>query len=282
MSNYKEFTITSKPFLPDLLQGVLWMSNISGIQEEDNFIKVICEEGSDVSEKEIAVMLEKLKEEKVIESFVVIEKVLENKNWNEEWEKSREVIVVSDTLVIKPSFKEYSPKANQIVITIDPKMSFGTGEHQSTKLSLQFLEKYVKKGMNILDVGTGTGILAIASIKLGASKVIAIDNDEWSYENSVENCEVNSVQDKVDVRFCEIENVNENDFDLVAANIQKDVLLQIKNEIRKRVKLNGIVILSGLLISDQEQIRHDYEELNFKLIDSSISEEWLSLVFKLC
>lgn len=282
MSNYKEFTITSKPFLPDLLQGVLWMSNISGIQEEDNFIKVICEEGSDVSEKEIAVMLEKLKEEKVIESFVVIEKVLENKNWNEEWEKSREVIIVSDRIVIKPSFKEYSSKPNQIVITIDPKMSFGTGEHQTTKMSLLFLEKYVKKEMRILDVGTGTAVLAIISAKLGASNIIAIDNDECCCENSIENCEVNSVQGKVDVRLCEIKDVSENNFNLVVANIQKDILLQIKNEICKRVMPNGIVILSGLLVTDRVQILHDYEELNFKLIDSSISEEWLSLVFKLC
>ncbi len=281
MTNYKEFTITSKPFIPEILQGVLWELNLSGIQEEDDCVKVFCEEGSDVSEKEITALLEKMREEKVIESFLVIEKTFENKNWNEEWEKSREVIKVSDRIVIKPSFKDYEAKPNQIVITIDPKMSFGTGEHQSTKLCLLFLEKYVQEGMKILDVGTGTAILAIAAVKLGADKVIAIDNDEWSDENSVENCIVNSVQDKVDVRLCEIKDVNENDFDLVVANIQKDVLLQIKNEIHNRVKLNGIVILSGLLISDREQIQHDYEELNFILIDSSISEEWLSLVFQL-
>ena len=159
------------------------------------------------------------------------------------------MIVVSDTLVIKPSFKEYSAKPNQIVITIDPKMSFGTGEHESTKLSLLFLEKYVKNGMKILDVGTGTAVLAIASVKLGASKVIAIDNDEWCYENSIENCEVNEVREKVDIRLCEIKDVAEKDFDLIVANIQRDILLEIKNEIRERIRKNGIVILSGLLVT---------------------------------
>jgi len=280
MNKYIEFTITSRPFLPELLQGVMWELNISGIQEEENFIKVFCTEESSTDQKEISVQLQKLVNEAVIESFIVTEKILENKNWNEEWEKSREVIVVSDTLVIKPSFKEYSAKPNQIVITIDPKMSFGTGEHQSTKLSLLFLEKYVKKGMRILDIGTGTAVLAIASVKLGANNVIAIDNDECCFENSIENCEVNSVQEKIDVRLCEIKEVTENEFDLVAANIQRDILLQIKKEIRERIKKKGILILSGLLIQDKEEIQREYETPNFVLVDSNISGEWISMVFQ--
>ena len=281
MSSYKEFTITSKPFVPELLQGLLWELNISGIQEEEDHIKVFCAEANLTNQNEISAQLQKLVNEKVIKSFIVSEKTLENKNWNEEWEKSREVIVVSDTLVIKPSFKEYSAKPNQIVITIDPKMSFGTGEHQSTQLCLLFLEKYVKEGMKILDVGTGTAVLAIASIKLGADKVIAIDNDECCYENSIENCEVNSVKEEVDIRLCEIKDVNEKNFDLIAANIQRDILLQIKNEIHKRLAKNGFLILSGLLIQDQAEIQKEYESLGFTLLDSKISGEWISLVFQL-
>ena len=280
MSNYKEFTISSQPFLPEILQGILWNLNISGIQEEASNIKVFCEEESDVSANIITATLEKLKEEKVIESFTVIQETLENKNWNEEWEKSREVIVVSDRIVIKPSFKEYTPKLNQIILTIDPKMSFGTGEHQSTKLSLQFLEKHVKPGMNVLDVGTGTAVLAIASIKLGASRAIAIDNDEWSYENSIENCEVNQVKEKVDVRLCEIKDVIEKDFDLIVANIQRDILLQIKKEISERIKKGGTLILSGLLVQDGEEIISEYSLLNFEMIETNTSGEWISIVFR--
>ena len=281
MNSYKEFTITSTPFLPELLQGLLWELNISGIQEEEDHIKVFCAEASSTNQMEISDQLQKLVNENVIKSFTIDEKILDNKNWNEEWEKSREVIVVSDTLVIKPSFKEYSAQPNQIVITIDPKMSFGTGEHQSTQLCLLFLEKYVKEGMKILDVGTGTAVLAIASIKLGADKVIAIDNDECCYENSIENCEVNSVKEEVDIRLCEIKDVNEKDFDLIAANIQRDILLQIKNEIHKRLAKNGFLILSGLLIHDQAEIQKEYESLGFTLLDSKISGEWISLVFQL-
>ena len=282
MNNYKEFTITAIPFIPEVLAGVLWELNITGIQEEDTFIKVFCPEVSSTNQIEISAQIQKLVKEKVIESFVVIEKVLENKNWNEEWEKSRKVIVVSNTLVIKPSFKEYSAKPDQIVITIDPKMSFGTGEHESTKLSLLFLEKYVKRGMKVLDVGTGTAILAIASAKLGADKILAIDIDECCYENSIENCIVNSVQDKIDIRLCEIKEVAEKDFDLMAANIQKDILINISKDIRDRTKINGILILSGLLIQDKEEIQHEYERLNFSMLEFEISGEWISIVFQLC
>jgi ribosomal protein L11 methyltransferase len=281
MEKYKEFIITSTPFLPEILQGLLWKFDITGIQEERNFIRVFCTEESQIQQKDISSELQRLVNEAIIESFIVDEQVLENRNWNEEWEKSREVIYVSNNLVIKPSFKDYSAKPNQITIIIDPKMSFGTGEHQSTKLSLIFLEKYVKRDMKILDVGTGTAILAIASIKLGADKVIAIDNDEWSYNNSVENCEVNSVEEKVDVRLCEIGDVKDKDFDLIVANIQRDILLDIRAEIQKRMRKNGILILSGLLILDREEIIQIYETLNFSAIDSAISEEWVSLVFQL-
>jgi len=280
MNNYKEFTISAIPFIPEVLSGVLWQLNISGIQEEENFIKIFCTEESLTNQKEISAQLQKLVNESVIESFIVSEKILENKNWNEEWEKSREVIVVSDTLVIKPSFKKYSSKPNQIVITIDPKMSFGTGEHQSTKLSLLFLEKYVMKGTRILDVGTGTAVLAIASAMLGATQVIAIDNDEWCYENSIENCEVNSVHDKIDIRLCEIKDVHEKDFDMVVANIQRDILLEIKTAIRERTINDGILILSGLLLHDKDEIQHEYENLDFTLIDSNNSDEWISMVFR--
>lgn len=280
MDNYKEFTITSKPFLPEVLQGILWQLKLSGIQEEDNYLKIFCEEAESVSQTMILEQLQLLVKEKVIESFMVEEKVLENKNWNEEWEKSREVILVSDKLVIKPSFKEYSAKRDQIVITIDPKMSFGTGEHQSTKLSLLFLEKYVKKGMEILDVGTGTAVLAIASIKMGADQAIAIDNDEWCFENSMENCELNLVKDKVDIRLCEINDVAEQEFDLIVANIQRDILLQIKDAIHHRLIKNGLLILSGLLIQDKEEIQTVYQELNFSLLENKVSDEWISMIFQ--
>ena len=157
-------------------------------------------------------------------------------------------------------------------------MSFGTGEHQTTKLIIQFLEKYVEKGMKVLDVGTGTGILSITAIKLGADSATAIDNDEWCLENIQENCNLNNVSDKIFIKISELESVEEKDFDLILANIQKNVLQDIAGEIIKRLKKNGLVILSGLLIEDEKDIKEKYNEL--KLIDKKQMGEWLSLVLR--
>ncbi|MDZ7624568.1 MAG: 50S ribosomal protein L11 methyltransferase [Ignavibacteriaceae bacterium] len=182
--------------------------------------------------KQIAEAMNKLNNDKLIESFRIEKEILEDKNWNEIWEKSREVIRVSDRIVIKPTFKEYSAKPDEIVLTIDPKMSFGTGEHQTTKLILRLLEKYVTKGMKVLDVGSGTGILAIASVKLGASKAVAVDFDEICLENCKENSLLNEVSDSVEIITGEIDDVKEKDFDLILANIQKNVLLDIADKIK--------------------------------------------------
>ena len=278
MKYFKEFIIITNPFIPDIVSGFLWELNISGINEEDDALIIFADAKDELTKEEIHNQLQKLIDNKIINSFEIEEKIIEDKDWNEEWEKGLNIVEVSDKIIIKPSFKDYENKENKIVITIDPKMSFGTGEHETTKLIVQFLEKYIRKGMKILDVGTGTGILSILSIKLGAKSVYAIDNDEWCFENAQENSQLNNVNDKIDIRFSEIPEVLEKDFDLILANIQKNVLLNISSEIVKRLSKNGFVILSGLLIEDEKDIVEQYKEL--KLVDCKTMGEWLALVFK--
>ena len=159
-------------------------------------------------------------------------------------------------------------------------MSFGTGEHQTTKLVLRLLEKYVKKGMNVLDVGSGTGILAIAAVKLGAEKAVAIDFDETCFDNCKENCLVNGVVNSVEVRTGEIKDLEKNNFDLILANIHKNVLIEIADEIKSRIKRNGIVILSGLLTSDQKDIKTKYHSLGFKTEQIEQMDEWIAVVLR--
>lgn len=279
MKIYKEFKIFFDPFMLDLVSGFLWELDITGLHEEENFIKVFSNEESNVSKEIIAAQMEKLVDEKVINSFNIEENILEDKNWNEEWEKSINVIEISDRIVIKPSFRNYESKRDQIIITIDPKMSFGTGEHPTTKLVLQLLEKYIEKNSKVLDIGTGTGILSIASIKLGADSVLAIDNDEWCIENSKENIKLNNVEDKIKIRFAEINQIEEDNFDLILANIQKNVLLDIAEEIKSKLKNGGTAILSGLLADDEKDILKKYEELNFSLVEKKIIGEWTALVY---
>jgi ribosomal protein L11 methyltransferase len=271
--------IFTQPFNPELISGLLWEFDLAGLIEEENHLKIFTSEDSDISLEAIKSALDNLRKEKLIESFSVKRELLEDKNWNELWEKSREVIRVSDSIVIKPTFKEYFAKENEIVLTIDPKMSFGTGEHQTTRLVLRLLEKYVKPGMKILDVGSGTGILAIAAIKLGASKAVAIDFDEICYNNCRENCVLNGVSDAVEVLTGEIDDVKGKDFDMILANIQKNVLLEIAKKIKERISKNGIVILCGLLESDKIDIENKYQSLGFKTERVESMDEWIALIF---
>ena len=281
MKKYKEFLITAEPFNPEILSSILWELDITGINEEVNCLRVFTGTESDLNQVNVNEQLQKLVDENLIREFRVEESVFEDKNWNEEWEKSLNIINVSDKVVIKPSSKEYKQKEDEIVITIDPKMSFGTGEHQTTKLIIRMLEQHLKKGMKVLDAGTGTGILSIAAIKLGASEAIGFDTDEWCFENARENCTINNVSDKVVIRIGDIGVIKENEFDLILANIQKNILMVLCEGFRKRLKKNGIIILSGLLVEDENDIFKEYSNRGFRHVETRTMDEWIALSFVL-
>ncbi len=201
------------------------------------------------------------------------------KNWNEEWEKSINITKVGKNFVIKPTFREYAPEPDDIVLIIEPKMSFGTGEHETTRLMLQAIEELVKPGMKVLDAGTGTGILAIAAAKLGASEVQAFDIDEWTADNGSENVMLNKVSDIVEVRVCEIKDIIDRDFDLTMANIHKSVLMEISDELVKTVKPKGLLVLSGILPEDEYEILRKYEAHGLMCISTLKENEWIALTF---
>jgi len=280
MSRSTKYIITSSPFIPDILSGILWQLDINGVNEDEQSISVFVTDASDVDENIIRGQLDRIISQNLIQSYSIEKEEIEDKNWNEIWEMSREVIRVSDRIIIRPSFKTYDQKENEIVLTIDPKMSFGTGEHESTKLVLQLLEGYVQKGDNILDVGSGTGVLAIAAIKLGADSAVAVDNDQLCYENCFENCSINDVVGKVEITEGVIDGIIKTDFDLIVANIQKNILLDISDQIKQRVKVGGRVILSGLMLNNEKEIKLRYQSLGFKQIEIKYLNEWLAIVFK--
>ena len=279
MKNYKEFVVTFIPFNAELISGPLWELDIAGINELDNSLVLFTIENSTVTIENVEEIMRSLQKENLVETFSVTEELLENKNWNEEWEKKVRVIQITDKIVIKPSFKEYTPKENQVIIQIDPKMSFGTGEHATTRLVLEFCENHVNKNDTVLDVGCGTGILAIGSVLLGAKKAIGIDNDEWCLLNGNENVALNKLEDKVEIRLCETKDVVEKDFDLILANINKHILIDIRNDLYDKMKAGGKLILSGLLNTDEEDIVKHYSEKGLKLVEKKHQDEWIALVF---
>ncbi|MBK7980520.1 MAG: 50S ribosomal protein L11 methyltransferase [Ignavibacteriae bacterium] len=279
MKNYKQFIIKADPFNIDLLSGNLWNLEILGINEYDNYLTAFVYEDSELDIEKIEVSLNELKRQNLLNYFSVEVENVEGKNWNEEWEKKINVIEVTEKLVIKPTFKEYNAKPGQIILTIDPKMSFGTGEHQTTKIVLRLLEKYADNKKLVLDLGSGTGILGIAASKLGAENVICIDNDEWCYINAQENIERNEVKN-VEIINGEIDKVKELKFDLVVANINKHILLSIYNQIKNVCVENCILILSGLLESDYDEIKKQYTQIGFTALEFLQQDEWIGIVFK--
>lgn len=280
MKNYNQFVVTFLPFNSDLVSGALWELELEGINELDNSLLLFAMEDSGITIQNVEEIMLSLKNENLVESFTVSEEVIENKNWNEEWEKKVRVIEVTDRIVIKPSFKEYTPKEGQIIIHIDPKMSFGTGEHQTTRLVLQLLDKYAGKGDFVLDVGCGTGVLAIGAVLLGAGKAIGIDNDEWCLLNGNENVVLNKLEDRVKIILCETKDVEEKEFDLILANINKHILLDIRNDLFDKMKASGTLILSGLLTTDKEDIVNSYTSTGLKLVENKSLDDWLALVFR--
>lgn len=206
---------------------------------------------------------------------------IENVDWNAEWEKTIQPIRVGRHIVIAPSWHPHSPDPGDLVITIDPKMSFGTGYHESTRLILCLLENSVKTGDRVLDIGTGTGVLAIAALKLGAASAVGVDIDEWSEMNARENATVNGVADRFTILRGTPADVPPGQFDLVVANIQRSILVPIMPEMIKRMQPASRLLLSGLLIGDEEEITHSAASAGARIVSRESENEWIALSLQL-
>jgi ribosomal protein L11 methyltransferase len=179
---------------------------------------------------------------------------LQDRNWNELWEKTIQPIRVTDRIVIAPSWHPVPPEPGQIVLIIDPKMSFGTGYHETTRLTLRLLQRYVAPGMHVLDIGTGTGILAIAALRLGASSAVGVDIDNWSYENARENAERNGVAGTFRVVHGSLSDTGKILFHLIAANIQRDIIEGMIGEMCTRLTPDGTLLISGILLTEKDLV----------------------------
>jgi len=197
-------------------------------------------------------------------------------NWNEQWERTIQPIEVGKKFVVKPSWSSYDNRDGRIVIQIDPKMSFGTGYHETTRLTLQLVEKYLRLGDSVLDVGTGTGILSIAALKLGASSAIAIDNDEWAMTNAQENAQINELSEKIQIMETPLKDILST-FDVITANLSLNTIVELMKEFREKLKEDGLLLLSGLLTSDEKEILVRLEGAGFAIIETLAENEWIAL-----
>lgn len=202
---------------------------------------------------------------------------IEETNWNEEWEKSLKPIEVGTRFVIRPSWTKAVDRSGRIAILIDPKMSFGTGYHESTRLILGLLETQLTAGDLLLDVGTGTGILAIAAVKLGARAAVGNDIDEWALENALENITLNGVECSVTITEKTIESFPSSGFDTICANIMSTTILQMLPEFHRIAKPGGKLLLSGILTIERETIIAGLHSFHFDLREERTENEWIAI-----
>jgi ribosomal protein L11 methyltransferase len=207
-------------------------------------------------------------------SFVEMDGV-EEKNWNESWEQTIRPQQIGRFLVRPTWSHEQTPK-DKILLEIDPKMAFGTGYHATTRLMLRKFSDIDFLNKTVLDAGTGTGILAIAAIKLGAKKAVGFDIDTWSQQNAFENALINGVETDFDIRLGGFEQVRKQEqFDITVANINRNVILEYCETLIKHTKPSGVICLSGLLESDESIIRDRLNKLPVHILGLEYEEEWI-------
>lgn len=199
-------------------------------------------------------------------------------NWNEEWEKNYDPIAVGDLVYVRASFHP-SQTGYQHEIVINPKMSFGTGHHATTFQMLRHQGELDHKGKRVLDVGSGTGILAIMAHLLGASEVQAFDIDDWCVDNGNENFDLNGMQTRMGLGT--IRQVNpQGPFDIVLANINKNVLLDEMEIYASLLKPEGFLLLSGFYAEDVEDLVSLGKKLGLNWIKTSTRENWAALILQ--
>lgn len=200
---------------------------------------------------------------------------LEQRNWNEEWEKNFQPVIVDDFCAIRAGFHApITGVEHELVIT--PKMSFGTGHHATTCMMIDAMRRLDFTGKTVFDFGTGTGVLAILAERLGAREILAIDHDDWSIDNAGENSRENHCNVITLIKSDTIPS-QPNGFDVILANINKHVILQHLPLIGQQLRIGGVILLSGLLVEDEPEIRAAAVKNNLPISVRMTKGNWICL-----
>lgn len=203
-------------------------------------------------------------------------------DWADSWKQYYKPIKTGDKLVIVPVWESYTPAKEEIVVLMDPGMAFGTGSHETTRLCAAFLEKYVSRGMKVLDVGCGSGILAVCAAKLGAGECFACDIDKCAVKVAGENTVINNTpQVKVAVSDL-LKNVDktEGGYDIIVANIVADVIIRMSGNVSEFLAPEGCFIVSGIIDSRTDEVISALTEAGFEIVDSVTENGWYAGVCK--
>ncbi len=270
-----EVKIAVGPVTSELLIAELVEIGYDSFQETDSGLDAYVDQESFSESQLQEIIFRYSKEEKIPYSF----SLLEDKNWNEEWEKNFQPVIIGEDCIVRASF--HTPeKPFKYDIVINPKMSFGTGHHETTSMMIANQLEINHKGKTVMDAGSGTGILAILASKLEASIIDAFDVEDWAFENLKENAILNGCSTiligKGDITQVDLRT---KEYDIILANINRNVLLKEMPEYCKRLKSGGTLVLSGFYKEDVPMLEARTDEFGLRKISSKEKNNWASLVF---
>lgn len=275
--DYIQLHIKLNNDLHELLIAELFELDFEGFEQEEHSLiaSVPATKFDDVKRETIHLILEAFDGAELLQ-----EELVQPQNWNRKWEESIQPQSIG-AFYVRPTWGGELPENSEVTeLLIDPKMAFGTGYHATTRLILSWISEIVRKGDKVLDAGTGTGILGIATLKLGAESVFGFDIDEWSEDNAKENIELNGV-DNFEVKLGSTEVIpNDSLFDCILANINKNALIELIPELLKHLKKDGSILLSGLLVDDEEDILGLKSLSNLTHIETRQNGEWIAILLE--
>lgn len=204
----------------------------------------------------------------------VITQGFENEDWSESWKKAFKPIRLGEHFVIRPGWAEFDPLPGDKVIEIDPGLAFGTGTHETTGMCTALVEKYVRPGQRVIDIGTGSGILAIAAAHMGADEVLATDLDPVAVRVAAENAGINGFGDRISCRCGDLLDVVDVSGDVVIANIIADVIIMLARPVRARIADGGLFICSGIAVDRRDDVIRALNEADYEILDEPVKGEW--------
>ena len=276
--NWIEVNVNINPSLLDTISNDIFSLGADGLEEADDLVKIYFQ-SQQWNESKLNLLVETISRfNPDFNSSYIHTKNIPFQDWTENWKENFKLFNLTDEIIIKPDWNAYQPQKSEIVITISPKMAFGTGHHETTQLVMLMMQKYLKKGQRLMDAGTGSGILAILAAKLGADEITVFDNDPVAAENTKENFLQNNINIKHNIICGVLDDIEQSEYDIIVANIDRCVLLGMPGKFLDYIKPGGKLILSGLLSRDEDKILTAYEEFNWKVVEKDQKGAWIVLV----
>jgi ribosomal protein L11 methyltransferase len=211
----------------------------------------------------------------------IVCRTVDDEDWSESWKEFFWPEKISDRITVKPTWREYSARPDEIILEIDPGMAFGTGTHPTTSLCIRMIETCLQPGQSFLDIGTGSGILMIAAAKLGAAELFGVDIDAVAVEIAEKNLRLNKVHaDRFALATGNLVDVVPQKFDLVTANILSEVIVRLLDDIDTVLKKGGTLICSGIIADNREKVIRKMAETGFEILEVSDQDEWVAIAAK--